>query len=154
MHARTKGFSVIELLVVIGVLGILLSIVVIAISPKQQFAEANNTKRRSDINALLNAVNQYAAANKGALPSAITQTATTIGSGAGQINLCADLVPNYIADMPLDPKAGTETPANSVCTDSGAAYNTGYTIAKNATSNRVTVSAPAAEEGQTISVTR
>lgn len=151
---KRKGFSVIELLVVIGIMGILLTIVVIAVSPNQQFAQANNTKRSSDVNALLNALNQYAAANKGALPASITTTTTVIGSGAGQINLCADLVPNYIADMPLDPKTGTENPANSICTTAGASYSTGYTVAKSATGNRVTITAPGAENGETITVTR
>ena len=150
---KNRGFSVIELLVVIGIMGILLSIVVIAVSPGQQFAQANNTKRSSDVNAILNAINQYAAANKGALPTSITTTATVIGSGAGQINLCADLVPNSIADLPLDPNTGTENPANSVCTTPGATYNTGYTASRSNTGNRVTVTAPGAE-GETITVTR
>ena len=53
MTARTfkKGFTLIELLVVIGILAVLLTIVLIAINPGRQFAQANNTKRRSDVNA-------------------------------------------------------------------------------------------------------
>ena len=70
-----KGFTLIELLVVIGILAVLLAITLIAINPARQFAQANNTKRRSDVNAILNAVNQYMADNKGSLPAGIETTA-------------------------------------------------------------------------------
>ncbi len=152
---KQKGFTLIELLVVIGILAVLLAIVLIALNPQQNFRQANNTQRRSDVSAILNAIHQYSAQNKGALPTSITNAAQTIAStGTGTINLCADLVPIYIADLPLDPSTGTETPAGSVCSDASATYNTGYTVQKSATGNRITVSAPAAENGETISVTR
>src|SRR6266536_4617641 len=87
-----KGFTLIELLVVIGILAILLAIVLIAINPARQFQQANDTKRRSDVNAILNAVNQYMADNHGALPNTtnpITSTPTNIGSGAsGSLAIC------------------------------------------------------------------
>src|SRR3954468_500341 len=69
--ARTfqKGFTLIELLVVIGILAILLAITLIAINPARQFSQANNTKRSSDVNAILNAIGQYQAENHGALPA-------------------------------------------------------------------------------------
>src|SRR6266702_1716272 len=125
-----KGFTLIELLVVIGILAILLAIVLIAINPARQFQQANDTKRRSDVNSVLNAVNQFMADNKGALPSntgtAISATATNIGSGATDVNLCTDLVTKYIADIPVDPTTGTKTPASSNCKDAGATYSTGY----------------------------
>src|ERR1700680_3855005 len=95
-----KGFTLIELLVVIGILAVLLSIVLIAINPARQFSQANNTKRRSDVNAILNAVDQYAADNKGALPSAITTTTQTIANTGA--DLCASLVTKYLAALPVD----------------------------------------------------
>ncbi len=152
---KQKGFTLIELLVVIGILAILLAIVLIALNPQQNFRQANNVQRRSNVNAILNAIHQSAAQNKGVLPASITSTAQTIAStGTGTVNLCADLVPTYIADLPLDPTTGTETPAGSICSDASATYNTGYTVQKSAAGNRITVSAPAAENGEIISVTR
>ncbi len=55
----------------------LLSITLIAINPAKQFSQANDTKRRSDVNAILNAIDQYAADNKGQLPASITTTVQT-----------------------------------------------------------------------------
>jgi type IV pilus assembly protein PilA len=137
-----KGFTLIELLVVIGILTVLLSIVLVAINPSRQFSLANNTQRRSDVSALLNAVHQYAADNKGVLPTGIT-TAPALISGTG---LCNALVPTYLAQLPVDPTAGTWTSCSS--------YTSGYNISVSAAANRVTVSAPNAEISATISVTR
>jgi len=88
-----QGFTLIELLVVIGVLTVLLAIVLVAINPTRQFQQANDTQRRSDVNAILNAIHQYAADNKGALPTGISTTVKDIASsGVGTVNLCSLLV--------------------------------------------------------------
>jgi len=145
-----KGFTLIELLVVIGILSILLVITLVAINPVRQFQLSNNTKRRSDVNAILNAVHQYASDNKGQLPAAITTSALAVASGATNADICADIVPTYLAAVPADPL--TNNGASVV--DCAVAYTTGYTISKSATNNRVTVSAPAAELSEVISVIR
>lgn len=148
-----KGFTLIELLVVIGILAVLLAITLIAINPARQFSQANNTKRSSDVNAILNAINQYAADNKGALPAGIpdsTAGAAVIGSGAGEVNICASLVTRYLAALPVDPLTNNGTPV----TDCTGAYNTNYTVVRSTTDNRLTVAAPAAELSAVISVTR
>jgi len=143
-----KGFTLIELLVVIGVLAVLLAIVLIAINPAKQFSQANNTKRRSDVNAILNAIDQYAADNKGTLPTGITTTDQDITTGAADI--CAQLVTKYLAALPVDPKTNNGTPV-TVCT---SAYDTHYHVIQSVADNRVTVTAPDAELGESISVTR
>lgn len=145
----SKGFTLIELLVVIGILAVLLSIVLIAINPARQFAQANNVKRRSDISAVLNAVGQYSADNKGVLPTAITTTAQNIANTGA--NLCTTLTVTvqYLPALPRDPSVSS----GAEVTDCAVAYDTGYTIVKSA-SNRVTVAAPLAELSETISLTR
>lgn len=143
---RNKGFTLIELLVVIGILTILFAIVLVAINPSRQFRQANNTQRRSDVNAILNAVTQYAADNNGALPTGITNTDTNIGSGTGDVDICDDLVDTYIAEMPVDPTEGSWTDCNS--------YDAGYTISTSGNSGRITVAAPNAELDEEIELTR
>lgn len=136
-----RGFTLIELLVVIGILAILLAITLIAINPARQFQQANDTKRSSDVNAILNAVSQYAADNKGALPAGIPDTtagAAVIGNGVGQVDICSDLVTQYLAALPVDPTTNNGTPVTD-CTTVG--YNTGYTIVRSTSDNRVTVHA-------------
>ena len=143
-----KGFTLIELLVVIGILAILLSIVLIAINPARQFGQANNTRRRSEVTQILNAVGAYAADNKGNLPAGITTTKQEIGTGTGKADLCSLLVPNYIPALPTDPTLNIA----DVASPCPASYTTGYSILKDA-SNRVTVSATG-EITTDISITR
>ncbi len=149
-----KGFTLIELLVVIGILAVLLAITLIAINPARQFSQANNTKRRSDVNSILNAIHQYAADNQGTLPSEITTSLQDISSAGA--NICADIVPQYIAALPTDPTEGLPS-AGANITDANCAtagWNSDYTVQQSASNNRVTVAAPGAELTETITVTR
>ncbi|KKQ29730.1 MAG: hypothetical protein US48_C0039G0004 [Candidatus Levybacteria bacterium GW2011_GWA2_37_36] len=150
-----KGFTLIELLVVIGILAVLLAITLIAINPARQFAQANNTKRRSDVNAILNAVNQFMADNKGVLPAGITGTVSSIadddGADPAEADICTSLVPQYIAALPADPLTNNGVAVTDCAT---VGYATGYTIVQNAPDNRITVNAPQVELGDSVSVTR
>lgn len=142
-----KGFTLIEVLLVIVIIAILAGIVIIAINPGRQISSANNTQRSSDVKALLDAIHQYSIENRGTLPAGITDAALNIGSTVADADICTLLVPTYIAAMPFDPTA--DGAAYTDCT----AYNTGYTALVTA-DGRVTVAAPSAELSETISVTR
>ncbi|MFH1533746.1 MAG: prepilin-type N-terminal cleavage/methylation domain-containing protein [Nitrospirota bacterium] len=143
-----KGFTLVEVLLVIVIIAILAAIVIVAINPGRQISQANNTQRSSDVKTILDATHEYGIDNRGTYPAAITAVATVVGSGVAEIDICADLVPTYIAEMPYDPTATGA--AYTDCT----AYSTGYTITQDATTGRITVAAPAAELSETISVTR
>lgn len=150
-NKTVKGFTLIELLVVIGILAILLAITLIAINPARQFAQANNTKRRSDVNAILNAIHQYAADNHGTLPTGIDTSLRNITSSANGADFCTDVVPQYIAALPSDPNTNNGT---NVTESDCPSFTTGYQIQQISNNARVTVSAPGAELGETIEVTR
>lgn len=142
-----KGFTLVEVLLVIVIIAILAGIVIVAINPARQISQANNTQRSSDIQAVLNAVHEYTIDNRGQIPAEITTTSTVVGSGASQINICSYLVPTYVAEMPFDPTAAGAHYKD--CSD----YDTGYTIAKDA-NGRITIVAPNAELSEILSITR
>lgn len=142
---KKPAFTLIEILLVIGIISVLASIIIIAINPTKQLADARDTQRRSDVNTVLNAVYQYAIDNKGHLPSCIATTSKNIcvgGSGCTGVTDGCDLdvlTTTYLVNLPVDP--------------SGALGNdTMYDIVQD-TNGRVTVSAPAGEN-TTVSVTR
>jgi len=116
---NNKGFTLIEILVVIGIIAILAAIVIIAINPAKQFAQARNTQRTANVNAILNAVGQRIADNKGIfegsfdsdtehcdeIPTTATDIATANGTSAtgdASGNLGC-LIPTYIPALPLEP---------------------------------------------------
>jgi len=150
-----KGFTLIEILIVVGIMAILAAIVIIAINPARQFAQARNTQRRNDVVAILNAVHQRMVDNKGsfaegstcdALPSTAKIVSSTVD--AANVDLCDCLVTTYLAEMPYDPSDSSG--GFTDCTD----YHAGYTIFQDATTGRITVTADSAELSKTISVTR
>ncbi len=154
-----RGFTLIELLVVIGILAVLLAITLIAINPAKQFSQANNTKRRSDVNAILNAIDQYAADNKGTLPTGIDGCTdandpcvlSNDSNVTTKVDICTALVTKYLAALPADPKTAT---GGLPVTDCSATYNARYTVVQSQADQRITVTAPDAELGESISVTR
>jgi len=157
-----KGFTLLEILLVIALIAILAAIVIVAINPAKQLASGRNTQRRADANTILNATYQYAIDNNGALPTGVASTVScstacntilatreickTGGTCTGIVDLgVLTASGKYIVSIPNDPTTST--------TD-----GSGYYICKDSTSSRVTVCAPGAESEAgttpTITVTR
>ncbi|MEN9552243.1 MAG: hypothetical protein RI935_620 [Candidatus Parcubacteria bacterium] len=141
-----KGFTLIEILLVVAAIAILAGIVIVAINPAKQLGDTRNADRRAASNTILNAVSQYAIDNNGVLPAGIATTTTEIcATGATS---CAGLVDltvlttnaRYLGSIPNEPQ---KTNANGA----------GYQISRDA-NGRITVSAQFAEQGAVISVTR
>jgi len=136
-----KGFTLLEILLVVAAIGILAGIVIVAINPGKQLADTRNAQRRVDIKTLLDASVQYQI-DVGHLPSSITTTPTEIcktgGSCSGLIDLSV-LVPTYVSSLPIDPLTASSS------------NGTGYKISVSESNGRATVSAPSAERGAVVS---
>ncbi|MEK7560884.1 MAG: type II secretion system protein [Patescibacteria group bacterium] len=143
---NNRGFTLLEILLVVAALGILAGIVILAINPGKQLADTRNAQRKVDVNTILNGVYQYAIDSNGVLPTAITAIATEAAvctTAAGQIcttgGTCTGLTDLavvtasgvYLTAIPKDPQTAT-------------ANGTGYQIGKLPT-GRVTVCAPGME---------
>ena len=105
-----KGFTLLEILLVVAIIAILAGIVIVAINPARQLGLGRDSERKSDINTIYKAVNQYLI-DKGTPPLSITSTLTPI-CVTGQTGDCVDLsalVPTYLPEMPKDPTATSTT---------------------------------------------
>jgi len=154
-HAQRRGFTLIEVLLVIGIIAVLAGVVLIAINPTRQFQQARDSQRVSNVNAILNAIGQYIADHKGDSPSAIASTTASEDIGSDGIDICRDLVPTYLPSLPTDPTSG-HNGAGLLETECEASdtYSTGYTLEKD-TEGRITISATAETPGaDAISATR
>lgn len=136
-----KGFTLIEVLLVIAILAILAAVVIVAINPAKQFGEAQNAERRNDIRSILDAVHQYSIDNGGALPSEDIPVGETCGDSGDDICMPGvtcngvmldTLIENgkYLVNIPSDPSSGTDE-------------ITGYKISQNE-NGRIGVCAPSA----------
>ena len=140
LNAGGRGFTLIELLVVIGIIAILAAIVIVAINPSRQFAQARNTQRESNVASILNAIGQNIADHKGIFSCGtidlITGPKDIKKTGGFDLRPC--IIPTYMPEVPGDPKVGTNTCTNDACSNSGGDYNTHYTVEQD-TQGRVKV---------------
>ena len=100
MQSRSKkqtGFTIVELLIVIVVIGILAAITIVAFNGVQ--ARGNDARRDSDMALIKKALEMYKADND-------TYPGVCSGDGVGcsTSGLAAVLVPTYVANIPQDPK--------------------------------------------------
>ena len=148
-----RGFTLMEVLLVVAIIAILAGIVIVAINPARQMGQANNSERWAHVNAILNATHQYAVDNHGLIPDTIP--AATNCEGEELFKICAPtasdctnrvdlgvLMENgtYLVSLPLNPGLSNAT-------------ETGYNIIQDV-NGRVTVCAPDAYDDAMIEVTR
>lgn len=129
------AFTLMELLIVTGVIATLAMFVAAAVNPRGHLIDARNAKRRADTSTIRSAVLQYVV-DTGSVPDGVTQAEKPVCKPgvpcSGGVSLDV-LVDDYIADIPADPL----TEKTSTVTD--------YVISMDA-SGRVHVKAPNAVE--------
>ncbi len=148
-----KGFTLLEILLVVGIIAILAGIVILAINPTRQLGDARNAQRRSDVLTILNAIYQYSIDNAGDLTAlSIAQEATadlecdiTDTAATTLTDLTTDSI--YLVDLPVDPI--TVESSND------------YYVVQNSDTGRISVCAPnsvgegsIADDGDQIEVVR
>ena len=119
---NSKGFTLLEILLVVGIIAILAGIVIIAINPTKQLGTTRNTERKSDIKQIDSALKQYYIDHNHfptTTPDALTEICDTgtstypdmysTCSGNGLIDLSM-LVPTYLTAIPKDPQATLRAP--------------------------------------------
>lgn len=153
----TKGFTLLEILLVVAAIAILAGIVIFALNPGKQLGDTRNAQRSVDVNTILNAFYQYAIDNNGSFPAgvdAVTGTVQVLGTAtsgadstcsaetsvASALDVSSALIPTYIVGIPVDPSTGTDA-------------NTDYYVNVDA-NGRLTVGACDPEQSATIEVTR
>jgi prepilin-type N-terminal cleavage/methylation domain-containing protein len=142
---KYSGFSLIEILIVVGLILILAAITIVAINPAKHFRDTRNSQRSADVSEMLNAVTQFTSeegrtlADLGSIP--LCEDGVTPASiGTSGVDLDASLVDEFIVEIPKDPTNGTDA-------------DTGYTICQT-DGGRVEIAAPRAEETDPIVVKR
>ncbi len=149
-----KGFTVIELLVVVTIIAILAVVVFVALDPVTRFADARNSRRWTDVNSILTAVHQYIEDNEGTMPAGLStsmsvmqigtavsgcNTSCTTASASACVNLNSTLA-KYLKSMPTDPDKGTQA-------------ETGYYVSVNS-NNIVSVGSCDPENNEIVEVSR
>ena len=154
-----SGFTLIELLIVVAVLAILATVVFIGIDPVSKFQDTRNSKRKTDVAVILNAIKLYQVDQKGindvTLTAATTSKALLLATGIatstapagvtcagagtlyGSIPLTSVVANGGIASLPIDPQGASA---------GWTATSTGYYLVKNA-NGTVTVGACNVESG-------
>ncbi|MBU0732024.1 prepilin-type N-terminal cleavage/methylation domain-containing protein [Patescibacteria group bacterium] len=108
MIKSNKGFTFIELLIVISIISILVVVVFVLLDPATLFAKSRNSQRWSDVTAILHGLKHYQVDNNGALPPNFPEDQTIVGNGdEGTYDLGNYLVPENLPKVPQDPTRGS-----------------------------------------------
>ncbi len=84
---KNRGFTLIEILVVIAIIAILAAIVLVAINPAKRFQDARQSQRQANVEAILSAIQQNMVDNKGIFTCTIPTTTTTMRTTSGGFDM-------------------------------------------------------------------
>lgn len=155
---QRKGFTLMELLIVIAVIIVLAAAVFVALNPAKRFQDTRDARRRSDVEAFLSALKTDQVDNGGTYVASVDALTvdleyqigtaavgcddgcTAVTTEAACADLTALVTEGYLGSVPIDPSTGT-------------AAETDYYIIRN-TSGTLTVGACDEEGADAISGSR
>jgi len=77
-----KGFTLVELMIVLAILALLAAIIIFALNPAQLFARARDSQRLADLRALTSAINYYLVITSTPVLDGVTNALCVGGSGS------------------------------------------------------------------------
>lgn len=83
-NRKEKGFTIIEVLIVLAIAGLILLVVFLAVPALQR--NARNTSRKEDVASIMGGVSEYVNNNNGNLPTAVSGSSNTLTLGASGSN--------------------------------------------------------------------
>ena len=131
---KTNGFTLIELLIVISILGVLSTVVLVAVNPAKRSGQARDAQRKMALNQVSKALETYYI-DHSQYPSTVGDPfnewygyCEAYGSKdtSGANGWVPDLAPDYIKTLPLDPKRNENR--NSQMKNEGANTTLAYTF--------------------------
>jgi prepilin-type N-terminal cleavage/methylation domain-containing protein len=153
---KSSGFTLIEMLVVIGLIALLATSVLVAVNPSRQFKFARDTQRKAHLATILNAIGQNMSEHEGVFicdgvahsfpqgqPAFIKS-----GSGSSTANLAPCLVPTYLSKMPFDP-----SDASALYTDNDH-YETMYKVVQDSNGHLTLTASSEIDPDNAITITR
>lgn len=109
-----KGFTLVELLIVIAILGTLAVVVLIALNPVQQLARTRDSGRSSTVTQLGRAMEAYGTTRNGVYPAASGTWVATNLVAAGEISIVPPAI-NYSAGGAACTTGGGAAVENGFC---------------------------------------
>lgn len=140
---KQEGFTLLEVLLVLALVGLLLAITLVTFDPVGQISQARNNQRTTDILRIESALIQYRL-QEGVYPAGITRNHQEIcdpdaSTCVGYIDL-SSLIPTYLNLIPQDPE------------DDDNIGGSGYSIAVDDNANIVSLIALRAESSAVITL--
>lgn len=94
---NNKGFTIIEVLIVLAIAGLIMLIVFLAVPALQR--NSRNTQRKNDVSAVIGAVNEWSNNNSGKLPATAAEQTAALGNAklgiySGQVTWAAGAATN------------------------------------------------------------